>query len=77
MPMQPESVAAIDAEIATTIADPAVRYWVKSSLRTLGECDPCDAADDAQHVAGLMTRRSDAVMAEALIGIAVGLANRR
>ena len=73
MPMQPESVAAIEAEIATTIADPAVRYWVKSSLRTLGECDPCDAADDAQHVAALITRRADAVMAEALISIAVGL----
>lgn len=77
MPMQPESVAAIDAEIATTIANPAVRYWVRSSLRTLRESDPCDAADDAQHVAALMTRRADAVMAEALIGIAVGLDHRR
>jgi hypothetical protein len=77
MPMQPESVAAIDAEIAATIADPAIRYWVKSSLRTLRVSDPCDAADDAQRVAALITRRADAVMAEALIGIAVGLAHRR
>jgi hypothetical protein len=76
MPMQPESVAAIDAEIATTIVDPAVRYWVRSSLRWLRDCDPCDAADDAQHVPRLMTRRADAVIAEALIGIAVGLDHR-
>lgn len=73
MPRQPETVAAIDAEIAAAIADPAVRYWVRSSLRTLRDCDPCDAADDAQRVAALMTRRADAVMAEALIGIATGL----
>ena len=76
MPMQPESVAAVDAQIAATIADPAVRYWVKSSLRTLWESDPCDAADDAQHVARLMTRRADAVIAEALIGIAIELDHR-
>ena len=77
MPMQPETVTAIDTEIAATIADPAVHYWVKSSLRSLRDCDPCDAADDAQHVARLMTRRADAVIAEALIGIAVGLDHRR
>lgn len=76
MPMQPETVAAIDVEIAATIADPAVRYWVKSSLRTLRDCDPCDAADDAQLVAALMARRSDAVMADALIGIAIELDHR-
>jgi hypothetical protein len=77
MPRQPETVAAIDAEIAAAIADPAVRYWVKSSLRALRDCDPCDAADNAQRVAALMTRRADAVIAEALIGIATGLAPLR
>ena len=77
MPRQPEAVAAIDAEIAAAIADPAVRYWVKSSLQTLQDHDPCDAADDAQQVAALMTRRADAVIAEALIGIATGIAPRR
>jgi hypothetical protein len=56
------SIEVAEARIAVTLADPAVRHWVKDALRSACDRDPVDAAQDAEMVARLLGDRVDAML---------------
>lgn len=49
-------------DIVEVLADPCVRYWVKSSINTLLEKDPVKAYQDAALVAEIFKQRLDEIM---------------
>jgi hypothetical protein len=50
-------------EIAAVMADPAASYWLKQALASALDRDVFDAERDALVLAGLLTRRLDAIVA--------------
>lgn len=52
-------------DIVEVLADPATRYWVKSSINTLLEKDPVKAYQDAALVAEIFKQRCDEVFEKA------------
>ena len=58
------SIEVADARIATALADPAVRHWVKDALMAALERDPVDAVKDATFVAQLLGDRVDAMLTD-------------
>lgn len=51
-------------DIVKVLADPSVRYWVKSSINSLLERDPLDACKDADLVARIFKQRWDECVEE-------------
>ena len=51
-------------DIVKVLADPSVRYWVKSSINRLLERDPLDACKDADLVARIFKQRWEECLEE-------------
>lgn len=49
-------------DIVEVLADPSVRYWVKSAINTLLERDPLDAYKDASLLAEIFKQRVDELL---------------
>lgn len=60
---EPGRVAGDVAELLAILADPATSYWLRDAIVTACERDPFDAERDALALAGLLTRRLDAIVA--------------
>lgn len=59
------ALEAIDARIATVLADPAVKTPLKRVLAEFLDRDPVDAVNDAELLVDLLSARADAILAEA------------
>ena len=51
----------VDEEIRAVIESPATSYWLKQALETALHRDCVDAANDAEALSDLLSRRCDAV----------------
>ena len=50
------------AEVIAMLADPATSYWLRDAIVSACHRDPFDAERDALALAGLLTRRLDAIV---------------
>ncbi len=59
-------------DIVKVLADPSIRYWVKSAINNLLERDPVDAYKDASLLAQIFKQRMDELLEEAKNGLVFG-----
>lgn len=50
------------AQVIAMLADPATSYWLRDAIVSACQRDPFDAERDALALAGLLTRRLDAIV---------------
>lgn len=54
-----------EAELAAILDDPATSDWLRTSLFTALQRDPCDAVNDAETLSSLLSKRFDKAAAGA------------
>ncbi|RFC61822.1 hypothetical protein DYI37_19235 [Fulvimarina endophytica] len=60
-----ESQAAADAYIEEILASPTCSHWLRVALQSALECDPVDAANDAEALSLILQVRAAAILNEA------------
>lgn len=58
------SIEVVEARIASVLADPGIRHWLKDALLSAQERDPVDAAQDAALLAQLLGDKVDGLLAD-------------
>ena len=69
---QESQIPDVNDEANAVLNSAAASGWIKRALQSALYRDPVDAANDAEFLSSLLSRRADAILAQALRGVSEG-----